>query len=90
VKVQLLTSKDCAGCQTVEKMLNDMQIKYELIDVTENPDYLEKYPIYMAPAIVINNQLEFTQIPKKEELFQKIESLESNDRNETREGQSKF
>ena len=90
MKVQLLTSKDCAGCQIVEKMLNDMQLKYELIDVTENPDYLEKYPIYMAPAIVINNQLEFTQIPKKEELFQKIESLGSNNTNETQEGQSKF
>ncbi len=80
MKVQILTSKGCAGCQTVEKMLNDMKIKYELIDVTENPDYLEKYPIFMAPAIVINNQLEFTKVPKKEELFRKITFIESNNR----------
>jgi len=65
MKVEILTSPDCANCSVVEKMLNEMKIPYEIIDVTEKPEYLEKYPIYTAPGIVINGKLEFTGIPKK-------------------------
>jgi len=43
----------------VEKMLDEINISYDVIDVTEKPEYLEKYPIFMAPGIVINGKLEF-------------------------------
>jgi hypothetical protein len=33
---------------------------------------LEKYPIFTAPGIVINGKLEFTGIPKKEKLIEKL------------------
>ncbi|MDX1595569.1 MAG: thioredoxin family protein [Nitrosopumilaceae archaeon] len=42
------------------------------MDVTENPEYLEKYPVFTAPALVIDNKLEFTGIPKKQELLAKL------------------
>ncbi len=54
-------------------MLDEMKIPYELIDVTEKPEYLEKYPIYTAPGIVINGKLEFTGAPKKKELTEKLQ-----------------
>ncbi len=72
MKVEILTTPDCANCSVVEKMLNEMKIPYEIIDVTEKPEYLEKYPIYTAPGIVINGKLEFTGIPKKEKLIEKL------------------
>ncbi|MFB5597501.1 MAG: hypothetical protein ACE5RJ_00570 [Nitrosopumilaceae archaeon] len=34
-------------------MLDEMNVKYEVIDVTEKPEYLEKYPIYTAPGIIL-------------------------------------
>lgn len=72
VKVQILTSPGCAGCAIVEKMLDEMKVKYEIIDVTSNPEILEKYPIMTAPGIVINGRLEFTGVPSKEELKKKL------------------
>ncbi len=72
MKVEILTTPDCANCSVVEKMLDEMKIPYEIIDVTEKPEYLEKYPIYTAPGIVINGNLEFTGIPNKEKLIEKL------------------
>ena len=71
MKVEILTTPDCTNCSVVEKMLDEMKIPYEIIDVTEKPEYLEKYPIYTAPGIVINGNLEFAGIPKKEKLIEK-------------------
>ena len=72
MKVEILTTPDCANCSVVEKMLDEMKIPYEIIDVTEKPEYLEKYPIYTAPGLVINGKLEFTGVPKKEKLIEKL------------------
>ena len=72
MKVEILTSPDCANCRILEKMLDEMEISYEVIDVTENPEYLKKYPIYTAPGLVLNGKLEFTGIPKKEKLAEKL------------------
>ena len=71
-KIEILTTPSCGNCQVVEKMLDDMKISYDVIDVTENPEYLEKYPIFTAPGIVIDDKLEFTGIPKKQELLEKL------------------
>lgn len=70
--VLILTTPGCSNCSVLEKMLDNLGIKYEVIDVTEKPEYLEKYPIFMAPGLVINGKLEFTGIPKKEDLEKKF------------------
>ncbi len=72
MKVKILTTPDCSNCSVVEKMLDDLGVKYDIIDVTEKPEYLKKYPIYTAPGIVIDDKLEFVGVPKKEKLKAKI------------------
>ena len=72
VQVQILSTPDCAGCAVVEKMLDEMSVPYEIIDVTKNPEILQKYPIMTAPGIVIDGNLEFTGVPKKDELKSKV------------------
>lgn len=71
-KVEILTTPSCGNCNLVEKILNELNISYEIIDVTEKPEYLEKYPIFTAPGIVIDNKLEFTGVPKKHEILEKL------------------
>lgn len=68
MKVQVLTTPGCSNCSVLEKMLKKLGVSFELIDVTEKPEFLEKYPIFTAPGLVINEKLEFTGIPKPEEL----------------------
>jgi len=71
-KIEILTTPSCGNCKIVEKMLDEMNILYDVIDVTEKPEYLEKYPIFTAPGIVIDDKLEFIGIPKKHELLEKL------------------
>ncbi len=68
MKVEVLTTPDCSNCKVLEKMLDTLGISYDLIDVTEKPEYLEKYPIFTAPGLVIDGKLEFTGIPKIKDL----------------------
>ena len=74
-KVQILTTPDCGNCSVVERMLDEMNVPYEVIDVTERPEYLQKYPIFTAPGVVIDGKLEFTGVPKKQELEKRLKSL---------------
>ncbi|WP_100183258.1 thioredoxin family protein [Candidatus Nitrosotenuis aquarius] len=75
MKVEILTTPGCSNCSVVEKMLDEMGVSYDIIDVTEKPEYLQKYPIYTAPGVVINGKLEFTGVPKKQKLIEKIEGV---------------
>lgn len=72
VSVKILTTPDCAGCAVVKKMLDELKVKYEVIDVTKKPEVLKKWPIMTAPGIVINGKLEFSGVPKKEDLKKKL------------------
>lgn len=72
VTVQILTTPLCTSCAVVERMLDKMGVKYELIDITKNPGVLQKYPIMAAPGVVINGKLEFVGMPKEQELAKQI------------------
>jgi len=68
MKVEVLTTPGCSNCKVLEKMLDNLGISYDLVDVTEKSEYLERYPIFTAPGLVIDGKLEFTGIPKIEDL----------------------
>ena len=73
-KVEILTTPDCSSCSTVERMLDEIKVPYEVIDVTEKPEYLQKYPIFTAPGLVIDGKLEFTGIPNRKKLSEKLKN----------------
>lgn len=68
MKVEGLTTPGCSNCKILENMLEKLGISYDLIDVTKNLEYMEKYPIFMAPGLVIDGNLKSTGIPKIENL----------------------
>ncbi len=72
VKIKILTTPGCSSCKKVEQMLDELGVKYEIVDITKNPKILEKYQVMSAPGIVINGKLEFQGVPSKEELKKKI------------------
>ncbi len=72
MNVEILTTPGCSNCSVVEKMLDEMGVSYNVIDVTEKTEYLEKYKIFTAPGIVINGSLEFVGVPKKKDLEIKL------------------
>lgn len=72
VKIEILTSPGCSSCIKVEEMLNEMKVKYKIIDIAKNPEILQKYQVMSAPGIVINGKLEFSGVPSKNELKKKL------------------
>lgn len=74
MKVEILTTPGCASCSVVEKMLDELGIAYDVIDITEHPEYLQKYPIYTAPGMVIDGRLEFVGVPDKKKLIEKLKT----------------
>ena len=68
MKVQILTTPGCSNCSVLENILEKLNVTYDLIDITKQPEYLAKYPIFIAPGLVINEKLVFTGIPKIDEL----------------------
>lgn len=55
-------------------MLTEFDIKYELIDITTNPDILKKNTVFTAPVVLIDGKLLFTGVPSKKEFSQKIKN----------------
>lgn len=45
----------CGVCKKLGKMLDDMKIEYEDIDVSDNPEFLEKYSITSVPTLLKDN-----------------------------------
>lgn len=73
--VQILTTPDCSSCATVESMLDRMGVEYEVIDITKQPEILQKYPVMTAPGVVINNKLEFMGTPKEKDLAERVKGI---------------
>lgn len=61
--VQILVKPGCIRCVKVQKMLDELKVKYEIIDIAENPGILKKYPLALLPGIVIGGKLEFQGTP---------------------------
>lgn len=72
MKVQVLTMPGCMGCAKVKKMLDEMAIKYTIVDITKNPTILTKYQVMSAPGIIIDGKLEFSGVPTRKQLEEKL------------------
>jgi len=73
MKVEVLTTPGCSNCKILENMLEKLGISFDLTDVTKKSEYLEKYPIFMAPGLVIDGKLRSTGIPKIEDLKKMVQ-----------------
>ena len=47
-------------------------LHFEEVDITERPEVAVKYRVMSTPAIAINGKLEFTGIPREDELKRRI------------------
>lgn len=69
MQIQLLTVPGCSRCEKVKRMLAGLGIKYEIIDATENPEYVDRYRIFVAPGITVDGRLVFVGVPRKMDLL---------------------
>jgi glutaredoxin len=53
MKLLVLTKNNCRYCEQVKLFLNNEQVEYETINMSEHPEYLEKYEVMGAPTILL-------------------------------------
>ncbi len=76
-EVKVLKSPGCSRCAQAVMLVRKLQgempgISIEEVDITEHPEEVLKHQLMMSPGIVINGKLEFTGVPKEDELKQKL------------------
>jgi len=59
LKVRLYTVGNCPECETIRRMLEELDIDYQLRDVTKDPyrkEVVELTGCYSVPQLVIENE----------------------------------
>lgn len=65
IEILFITVPNCVQCAKAKKVIDKVRpdfpdMKVEYIDVTEQPEILQKYRVMSSPGIVINGKLEYT------------------------------
>lgn len=53
MKLLVLTQNNCRYCGSVKGYLDSEQVEYETINMSDHPEYLEKYDVMGAPTILL-------------------------------------
>lgn len=78
--VILLVSQWCATCPDADKLLTNLQsrynFKYEVLDVAqpEGRAWAKKLIIRSVPSIIIDGKLKFVGVPEENEVIKVLES----------------
>jgi len=54
-KVMLVTTEQCPNCVTVQALMNDANIQYDILEVSKNPDVVKHYSVRSAPTLIVQN-----------------------------------
>jgi thioredoxin 1 len=49
----VLTQNNCPYCDRVKQFLKDKQVEYDTINMSDQPEYQEKYDVMGAPTILL-------------------------------------
>lgn len=53
MKILVLTQNNCRYCGMVKSYLDDNQVEYETVNMSEQPEYQEKYDVMGAPTVLL-------------------------------------
>lgn len=79
-RVQVLSTPGCAGCARAKELVAEVLaalpgLDWQEIDLTEHPEVAARYGVMSVPAVVIDGRLEFTSVPKRDELRRRLIAL---------------
>lgn len=81
VEIEILTAPLCHGCEAAKRIVSKvieeaesegLEVSLKITDITEAPEKVVEYGILSAPGIAIDGELQFTKVPKIQELREKL------------------
>ena len=70
----LFTTKTCSNCKMIQKMMNDSNIPYLLVDAENNPNLVKEFDVMQAPTLVVVSDTDTKSYPTMNEILKYIES----------------
>lgn len=52
----VLTQNNCRYCETVKNFLNTEEVEYDVVNMSDQPEYQEKYDVMGAPTILLMDE----------------------------------
>lgn len=49
----VLTQNNCRYCNQAKEYLNNQEVEYDVVNMSEQPEYQEKYDVMGAPTILL-------------------------------------
>jgi len=85
VLIEVASAHGCSKCaqsrEIVEHSVRGMSdVSVKEINIAENPDFAIKHRIMSTPSLIINGHLEFSSIPKPDELRKVVEQYKKGKR----------
>lgn len=68
MKVQILVTKSCSHCASLQHELRDIGIPFDVIYVEEHPELVSAHGIRHSPNILVNDRVVFRGQPTLQEL----------------------
>lgn len=65
----LFTTPTCPNCKHATKILDSKKIKYEKINVDENPDVIKEYGLKQVPTLIIEDNDGTTRVSGASEII---------------------
>lgn len=53
MRLLVLTQNNCRYCETLKSFLNDQGVVYNIVNMSEQPEYQEKYDVMGAPTVLL-------------------------------------
>lgn len=53
MKILVLTQNNCRYCGMVKEYLDNEQVEYETVNMSEQPEYQERYDVMGAPTVLL-------------------------------------
>lgn len=53
MELLVLTQNNCRYCENVKNFLNEEQVEYKTVNMSEQPEYQEKYDVMGAPTVLL-------------------------------------
>lgn len=79
IEILMLKTPGCKSCASsrnaIEAVMDDYDIDFEEIDLTEEPEYAQEYQVMAAPGIVINGEKAFQGGISEKQLRNKLDTI---------------
>lgn len=80
IELKILTTPGCAHCRQAKEVLAKVKADYpqlvvEEIDITQQPEAVGRYGVFVSPAVIINGEVAFAGAVREQELRAKLDAL---------------